>query len=105
MCRFQGNGTCFDLSTVMDWPVHVSHPSLTGQQPAVYEYWFDPCKPLHSQCTEAQGVRGENRTKPDGGDPGIALCQKADQYYNAGLLEPFALWNGQYPGSSLPGDK
>lgn len=94
MCSFNVNGTSFDFSKVYDWPVTV----IAGK----YTYTFDPCNPLPSGVACHETATAENRTTPHGTAPQLAMCQvwDAGMWATGGLLEPFATWNGNYPGST-----
>lgn len=54
VCRFQGNGTCFDLSDVFDWPAVITAPSKLYPG-YTYTYHFDPCSPLPKESDACAG--------------------------------------------------
>ncbi|XP_064400518.1 uncharacterized protein LOC135346725 [Halichondria panicea] len=71
-CQATCNGTTFDISKIFGYPMNV-----IGKY---YSYLLDPCNGV--VCPDAFNTTG------------VAFCQKADQYYNCGLIkEPIWLFN------------
>mmetsp|Transcript_28042 Transcript_28042/g.34234 ORF Transcript_28042/g.34234 Transcript_28042/m.34234 type:complete len:180 (-) Transcript_28042:45-584(-) len=76
-CMALGNGTKFDISNIFKYPVGLSGAGTESP----YNYWWSPCKPYN--CPNSF---------PNNDD--VAVCQKADQYYNCGSISnAIWLWN------------
>eukprot|EP00730_Choanoeca_flexa_P003237 TRINITY_DN11336_c0_g8_i1.p1 TRINITY_DN11336_c0_g8~~TRINITY_DN11336_c0_g8_i1.p1 ORF type:complete len:177 (+),score=18.14 TRINITY_DN11336_c0_g8_i1:70-600(+) len=57
-----GNGTCFDITNILPWPLHLQGPPVKYNHPEIFTYVFDPVK----------GVQCPNMPKD------TVMCQYAD---------------------------
>ena len=78
-----GKSIKFDISGIFEYPVNLSGPGPNGG----YAYWWSPCSSYN--CPNSF---------PNNND--VAVCQKADQYYNCGSISnAIWLWNPPFNGN------